>query len=56
MIRNFFEPEEFSENNGYFCNSCNKVSSIATKETIIQKMPPYLIIHLNRLEKKILIL
>lgn len=48
MILYFFASEEFSQENSFHCDNCNKKSSKAVKETLILKLPPILILSINR--------
>lgn len=48
MILAFFATEEFSQDNSYFCDKCKKKSTIAIKDTLIIKLPPILILSINR--------
>lgn len=48
MILYYFASEEFSQENSFHCDNCNKKSSKAVKETLILKLPPILILSINR--------
>lgn len=48
MILSYFGTEEFSNENSYFCDFCHKKSSKALKDTLIIKLPPVLILSINR--------
>ena len=48
MISNFVQTEEFKDNNQYFCENCNKLSSLMIKTPTIKKMPPFLLVTANR--------
>lgn len=50
MMQNFFADEnlEKSNRNEYFCNKCKKYVPLATKSSTINKLPPYLIVTINR--------
>jgi len=48
MILCYFAAEEFSQENSFHCDSCNKKSSKAIKESLIIKLPPILILSINR--------
>lgn len=48
LMKGFFDPEEFYDQNSYFCKYCNKHSKLTTKKSIVKKFPPYLIITLKR--------
>lgn len=48
MILSYFATEEFSQENSFFCDFCQKKSSKALKDTLIIKLPPVLILSINR--------
>ncbi len=48
MILAYFATEEFSQDNSFFCDNCKKKSSKAIKDTLIIKLPPILILSINR--------
>ena len=48
MILSFFATEEFIDDNSFFCDNCKRKSSKAIKETLILKLPPILILSINR--------
>lgn len=48
MIQYIFRQEELDSNNKYYCESCKEFVEKATKETYLKKLPPYLMITINR--------
>ena len=43
-----FEPIEFKDDNKYFCENCQKLSSCAIKTHTPTRLPPVLILTINR--------
>ena len=50
MLEYYFKSEHFTDDNKFFCEKCNKYTKNARKRTDIEKLPPFLIITLNRLK------
>ena len=50
MLEFTYKEEEFDQDNKYFCEKCNKMSSKATKRIKITKLPKFLVVTLNRFQ------
>jgi len=48
MIAKAFEPDSFEEESSVECEYCKKKSLLTTQMTEIKRLPPYLVISLNR--------
>ena len=48
MIARFFEPDSFEGVTSLNCDFCRKKSLLTTQMTELTKLPPYLVISLNR--------
>ena len=48
MIRDYYQNEIFEGNNSYFCQKCDKKSTLATRYLKPSKYPEYLMITMHR--------
>jgi len=48
LVDKNFEPIEFKDDNKYYCEKCEKLSSCAVKTQIPSRLPPVLILTINR--------
>ena len=48
MMLDFVKPEEFKDQNQYFCEKCKKLSELTMKTTILKKLPPILLVTASR--------
>lgn len=48
LIHKNFEPIEFKDNDQYYCEKCQKKASLAIKTQAPTRLPPILILTINR--------